>query len=570
MSSLNDKKTAHAFASSWNNLPAGSIYTKAQFEDWLYPIVQSDIQGKNVLELGCGNASLLVHMASWNPAYLEGVDLGESILSARKNMERSGAPNWNVVQADLTQHKSEGFDVVYCIGVLHHLKDPKKGFDAVIRNVKSGGKFHCWVYAREGNGVVIYCVDPLRKLVSHLPWWFTKYCVATPLAIPFFLYSKLLSAFKKSSFFQKLPLFEYCQWISQREFLFFRHVAFDQLVTPQTTYIAENTVRQWLTDPGVEPESAYVVLRNGNSWKFGGRKKQGTMRMTERTDNIALTDERYWNEQYSYRYSALFFLFRNIFLSVNFSYNELFRIIRKTFVAIRKKTMLELGCAPGLTLIDFQRRFGVVPFGAEYAYNGFLLTQNTFRKHGIPADQAIHTDIFSRDFQAENKSRFDIVSSFGLIEHFSNPEEAIKCHVNLLKDSGHLVIMIPNLRKLNGAMARYLNKRSFSLHNLEIMNKSSFENLFSSSSIETLFCDYYGTINLGLFNADSSFKKAILLGFHFMQFFAFNPLLFLMSIFHIRFNSALMSPYMLYIGKKSGTIGNEAEPMQPAAHPTGA
>jgi SAM-dependent methyltransferase len=272
MNEYDDTKTAEAFATSWNNLPQGSVYTRAQFEDWLAPLTRGDVEGKNVLELGCGNASLLTHTALWNPAYLEGVDLGASVSSATHNMESAGHKNWRVVQGDLTQFASSGFDVVYCIGVLHHLQDPKKGFDAVVRNVAPAGKFHCWVYAREGNAVVIYFVDPLRKIVSKLPWWITKYFVATPLVVPFYFYAKVLSWFKNSSLLKKLPLFDYSQWIAPREFAFFRHVAFDQLVTPQTAYLDRKTVEQWLaSSPSIDPASTYVIKRNGNSWKFGGR-----------------------------------------------------------------------------------------------------------------------------------------------------------------------------------------------------------------------------------------------------------------------------------------------------------
>ena len=30
----NDQRTADAFATSWNNLPQGSVYTTAQVADW--------------------------------------------------------------------------------------------------------------------------------------------------------------------------------------------------------------------------------------------------------------------------------------------------------------------------------------------------------------------------------------------------------------------------------------------------------------------------------------------------------------------------------------------------------
>ena len=245
-----DTKTAEAFADSWNNLPAGSVYTQEQFQEWFAPITREDVQGKSVLELGCGNGSLLVHMAGWKPSRLVGVDLGSSVVSARKNMEESGFNDYDLIQADLTTFASEGFDMTYSIGVLHHLKEPGKGFQAVLANTKPGGRFHCWVYAREGNGIIIKLVDPLRKIVSRLPWWFTKYFVATPLVIPYYFYAKLVRLFRNFSFAKGAPLSEYSVWIAQRGFLFFRHVAFDQLVTPQTVYIDNRPCNHGSLIPG--------------------------------------------------------------------------------------------------------------------------------------------------------------------------------------------------------------------------------------------------------------------------------------------------------------------------------
>lgn len=270
-----DQRTADAFANSWNNLPPGSVYTRDQFEDWMAPLTEADFRGRDVLELGCGNGSLLVHTTAWGPRKLVGVDLGSSVETARANLDRASAKNVEVMQADLTAFSSVGFDVVYCIGVLHHLKEPQAGFKAVLHNVRPGGRFHCWVYAREGNGIVIALVDPIRKLASRLPWWFTKYAIATPLAVPFYLYAKLLHAVigNRSKRLRSAPLRDYCLWIAPREFAFFRHVAFDQLVTPQTAYIAKSEIERWLAESSeIEPTSRYTIFRNGNSWKFGGQR----------------------------------------------------------------------------------------------------------------------------------------------------------------------------------------------------------------------------------------------------------------------------------------------------------
>jgi SAM-dependent methyltransferase len=265
-----DQPTADAFASSWNNLPQGSVYTEAQAADWFAPLAPRDFAGTRVLELGCGNASLMLHVLRWRPQWLDGIDLGAAVESAERNLAASGFANWSVRREDLTGFDGGGHDVVYSIGVLHHLADPRAGFESVVRNTRPGGRFHCWVYAREGNAVVIALVDPLRRLASRLPWWLVKYAIATPLALPFFAYAKLIAAAPRWRWLERLPLHAYSLWIAPREFAFFRHVAFDQLVSPRTAYIDRATVQAWLDgNPRVVRESAYVTLRNGNSWKFG-------------------------------------------------------------------------------------------------------------------------------------------------------------------------------------------------------------------------------------------------------------------------------------------------------------
>jgi SAM-dependent methyltransferase len=268
-----DQQTADAFAESWNHLPKGSVYTLDQAVDWFDPISSEDFRGKNILELGCGNASLLFHVMSWNPSHATGVDLGSSVLSAEKNLSMQPHTQWEVVKGDLTTYRAEQkADITYCIGVLHHLQEPEKGFTSLVENATSGGKFHAWVYAHEGNWVIRNILDPIRMVASKLPWWFTKHVVATLLVIPYFVYAKTLNLLPRWGFLKKFPLYEYSLWIAKREFAFFRHVAFDQLVTPQTAYIKKSDIEGWLSRRN-DVENTYIIMRNGNSWKFGGKKK---------------------------------------------------------------------------------------------------------------------------------------------------------------------------------------------------------------------------------------------------------------------------------------------------------
>jgi SAM-dependent methyltransferase len=273
-----DLRTAQAFAESWNRVGQPSVYSREQFLDWFLPLAPPDLEGRTVLELGFGNGSLLFHVGACGPARLCGVDLGDTVEQTRRNLAHLPEGCLDLHQGDLTRVDLGPFDVVYCIGVLHHLREPHEGFRSVLRHTRPGGRFHCWVYAREGNGVVVALVDPLRRIASRLPWWFTKYALATPLVLPYFVYAQALRAIVRAwpggrRRLAGLPLFDYSLWIAERPFWFFRHVAFDQLVTPRTVYLKRETIEQWLTDADVEPGHTYVVFRNGNSWKFGGRRR---------------------------------------------------------------------------------------------------------------------------------------------------------------------------------------------------------------------------------------------------------------------------------------------------------
>lgn len=271
MKKMTDRETAEAFATSWNNLRRGPIYDKDQVRGWFAPLTNEDIEGKTILEMGCGNGSLMYHVLDWDPKFLLGIDLGSSVDSAARNLRLTGFQNWRIEKKDLMIFESEGFDVVYSIGVLHHLQNPRNGFRAVLQNVNSGGRFHCWVYAREGNGLVIMIVDPLRRVVSTMPWKVGKYCFAFPLACLMFFYVKWLFRFLPARVRSSVPLGGYFNWIMKREFRFFWHVVFDQLVTPKTTYLEKSAIERWLfEDSRIKKSSIYIANRNGNSWIFGG------------------------------------------------------------------------------------------------------------------------------------------------------------------------------------------------------------------------------------------------------------------------------------------------------------
>ena len=83
-----DLKTARAFSESWNRI--GSVYSLEQFLEWLDPLTPEDLRGREVLEMGFGNGSLLRHVAENMPSRLVGIELGDTIEQTQRNL--AGAP----------------------------------------------------------------------------------------------------------------------------------------------------------------------------------------------------------------------------------------------------------------------------------------------------------------------------------------------------------------------------------------------------------------------------------------------------------------------------------------------
>jgi SAM-dependent methyltransferase len=157
---------------------------------------------------------------------------------------------------------------------------------------------------------------------------------------------------------------------------------------------------------------------------------------------------------------------------------------------------LEIGSAPGYHLLRMKKLFGYAPYGVEYTDAGAQMNRALFAKHGIDPAQLINADAFSESFQEQHRETFDVVTSFGFVEHFDDVRTVIKHHLDLLKVGGSLVVQIPRIAGLNYLIARSLNRESLAMHNLNIMQKDVFQNLFAGLPLETQFCDYAGTAKL--------------------------------------------------------------------------
>ena len=222
---------------------------------------------------------------------------------------------------------------------------------------------------------------------------------------------------------------------------------------------------------------------------------------------------------------------------------------------------VEVGSAPGTFLVDLARRFSVDPYGIEYAPAGVAMNREVFRQHGVPADHLIDEDFFSDRLHARYRESFDIVVSRGFIEHFDDPRDAVERHLNLLKPGGTLIVEIPNLRGLNYAIQRLLDRRLLEVHNLSIMDRRVFRALFDDARLEQRFCDYLGGFTFNLFNVNTRPRRlALLRACHWAQ-------LPLNVVFHLALRGRLgahrwTSPSLAYVGVKRRTTSESSPRVQ--------
>ena len=226
--------------------------------------------GLRVLDAGCGMGRWL-HFARRAGAHVVGMDLSPAIdVAAQRD------PG-DFVQADLRQPplRPASFDLVYSLGVLHHLEDPLTGLRAVAALVRPGGELRIYVYRSLEDDpwlrrMVLALVTLLRRLTTRLPFWAVD-AVATTIAIvatPLFLWPRrLLRRWPLGERLTRgLPLVHY----ADVPFRMLVAEQFDRLVAPIEGRYRADEIKGWFEAIGFE----LVALLPGLGWRAIGRRPE--------------------------------------------------------------------------------------------------------------------------------------------------------------------------------------------------------------------------------------------------------------------------------------------------------
>jgi len=222
-----------------------------------------------------------------------------------------------------------------------------------------------------------------------------------------------------------------------------------------------------------------------------------------------------------------------------YTYRKIDWLFRRYLPDGKGKSLMEIGAAFSSYLPYFHNRFGYWVWGIDYEKGSAWRTEEIYRSMGMDIP-IMHRDFFS-DAPIE---RSDIVTSFGVFEHFEHLDESIR-HTRLyLNDGGIIVTVIPNMNGLVGWLQKHFAPAVYAVH--IPYTASDLKAAHEAAGYETLFCDYFGTYQGGVVNLDGHPRAAF-----WQKVLAVpgKPMDWISRLLSRRLDSRLYSPYVIYIGR---------------------
>ncbi|HUE80796.1 MAG TPA: class I SAM-dependent methyltransferase [Pyrinomonadaceae bacterium] len=203
-----DQQTRENFSYEWENHELGGTTWGMELADrvkWFFleplRIPHAELQGKVVLDAGCGNGSQSV---AYTELGLEvvAVDLSSGLEHgyAYRHVHPGADPaRVHFVQGDLQRPPlaPASVDIIHSAGVLHHTPDTLQTFRALRPLLRQGGTFYVWLYKYEK--WVTPIVNGIRTVTTRVsPSNFAP--IAQLMAVPFIAFCKTVNALRIRSY----------------------------------------------------------------------------------------------------------------------------------------------------------------------------------------------------------------------------------------------------------------------------------------------------------------------------------------------------------------------------------
>lgn len=187
-------------------------------------------------------------------------------------------------------------------------------------------------------------------------------------------------------------------------------------------------------------------------------------------------EQSYWDESYE-----------DIELKIPEENDPIRKWIR-SYISNSSGKCLEIGCFPGGILTIFGE-LGYELNGIDLSPRVEIELPRWLKSQGYRIGKFGKIDIL----KFSPKEQYDIVSSFGFIEHFSDWRGMILKHASLVKKDGLLIIETPNFRGLiQRSLHLLFDKENYERHNIDSMKPCEWGKIMTETGLEIVFCGYFG------------------------------------------------------------------------------
>ena len=182
------------------------------------------------------------------------------------------------------------------------------------------------------------------------------------------------------------------------------------------------------------------------------------------------------------------------------------KIIYENFLKNENKTIFEIGCFPGRFLYHFGK--------LGYELNGIDQTEyldrmiDWFKNNSFKIGGFRQGDVFNLSFDKQ----YDVVASFGFIEHFENFEEVLKIHCNLVKAGGYIYVTVPNFAGfIQNKLHSFFDNESLNKHCVPSMDPEKWARVLKTEGFEIIKNGYLGGFDFWVGNQKRNFLKKIII-----------------------------------------------------------
>ena len=142
---------------------------EASAKHWEIFFSDVEVQGKSILDAGCGTGIFSIIFANKGAERVTGIDISEgSLQTAQTLKEKFGLNSTEFQKQDMLAlpFPDASFDIVWAWGTVHHTTDPLKAISELIRVLKPSGSILLAVYKRTK---LTFIHEIIRKTLLRTP-----------------------------------------------------------------------------------------------------------------------------------------------------------------------------------------------------------------------------------------------------------------------------------------------------------------------------------------------------------------------------------------------------------------